>query len=277
MAKSDSESKGGDEDEDVTRIADDERIVSLHAGYETNAVYMNAFLARPADGPPRSGVVLLSGMGGLTWTQREITRLYARAGFVALSPDYMGGELPANRVEGLHAKNSLDVKASVEQIAGGAAFLRSLPSVGSKGKVGVMGFCLGGGLALLAAARTDDFQAGVVYHQSLFPDVRELEAINCKLQCHYGTEDHSTPRTEVEGFTQALDRFGKAYELYWYEGMGHSFAQITPDAEVPADRRAATNLSYARSFEFLHASLAVEEHPRGLVGNDQGDQVSSGV
>jgi len=37
--------------------------------------------------------------------------------------------------------------------------------------------------------------------------------------------------------------------------MGHSFAQITPDAEVPADRRAATNLSYERSFEFLHSQL----------------------
>ncbi len=255
MAKSDSGSKDGVEDEDVTRIADDECIVSLHAGYETNGVYMNAFLARPADGPPRLAVVLLSGMGGLTWTQREITRLYARAGFVALSPDYMGGELPANRIEGLHAKNSLDVKASVEQIAGGAAFLRSLPSVGSKGKVGIMGFCLGGGLALLAAARTDNFQAGVVYHQSLFPDVRELEGINCKLQCHYGTEDHSTPRTEVEAFTQALDRFGKAYELHWYEGMGHSFAQITPDAEVPTAQRLATNLSYTRSFEFFHNQL----------------------
>lgn len=255
MAKSASGHKSDVKEKGETNIADGECIVSLHAGYETNGVYTNAFLARPADGPPRQGVVLLSGMGGLTWTQREITRLYARAGFVALSPDYMNGQLPANRVEGLHAKNSLDVKVTVEQLAGAAAFLHSLPPVGSKGKVGIMGFCLGGGLALLAAARSDAFQAGVIYHQSLFPDVRELESINCKLQCHYGTEDHSTPRTEVEAFTQALDRFGKTYELHWYEGMGHSFAQITPDAEVPADRRSATNLSYARSFEFLHSEL----------------------
>ena len=255
MAESASGGKDGDEGEKVTNIADGERIVSLHAGYETKGVYADGFLARPADGPPRPGVVLLSGMGGLTWTQREITRLFARAGFVALSPDYMGGQLPANRVEGLYAKNSLDVKSSVEQIAGGAAFLQSLPSVGSKGKVAIMGFCLGGGLALLAAGRTDAFQAGVIFHQSLFPDVRELETINCKLQCHYGTEDHSTPRTEVEAFTRTLDRFGKAYELHWYEGMGHSFAQITPDAEVPANQRSATNLSYARSFEFLHREL----------------------
>jgi len=236
-------------------MTDGEIIVSMHAGYETGGVYTDGFLARPADGPARAGVVLLSGMGGLTWTQREITRLYARAGFVALSPDFMGGRQPANRVEGLYAKNSLDVKGAVEQITGGAAFLRSLPWVGAGGKVGIMGFCLGGGLALLAAGRTGAFQSGVIYHHSLFPDVRELEGIHCKLQCHYGTQDHSTPRTEVEAFTRALNRFGKSYELYWYEGMGHSFAQITPDAEVPADQRSATNLSYERSFEFLHREL----------------------
>ena len=230
-------------------------ILSLHAGYETNGVYTDAFLARPADGRERAGVVLLSGMGGLTWTQREITRLFARAGFVALSPDYMNGQQPADRVEGLQAKNSLDVTAAVGQIAGGAAFLRGLPWVASRGKIGTLGFCLGGGLALLAAGRTEAFHACVVYHHSLFPDERELESISCKLQCHYGTEDHSTPRPEVEAFTRALDRFGKTYEVHWYEGMGHSFAQVTPDADVPAEQRSAANLSYTRSFEFLHGEL----------------------
>jgi carboxymethylenebutenolidase len=232
-----------------------EPIISLHAGYETNGVYTNAFVARPADTKPRPGMVLLSGMHGLSWTQREITRMYARAGFVALSPDYMGGQLPESRTDALLAKNSLDVGHAVAQLAAGAAFLRRLPFVGESGKVGIMGFCLGGGLVLLALARTDAFQAGVVYHQSLFPDVRELGGIQARLQCHYGTEDHSTPRDEVEAFTRALDRLGKPYEIYWYEGMGHSFAQIAPDKDVPPERRRAADLSHARSFEFLHREL----------------------
>ena len=236
-------------------LTEGERIISLHAGYETRGVYTDAFLARPSDGAPRPGVVLLSGMGGLTWTQREITRLYARAGFVALSPDFMGDQVSASHAERLRAKNALDVNAVVEQIVGGAAFLRSLHWVGSDGRIGIMGFCVGGGLALLAVSRSGAFDAGVIYHQSLFPDVRELEGINCSLQCHYGTKDHSTPRDEVEAFIHALDRFGKTYELHWYDGMGHSFAQIAPDADVSADQRMASNLSYSRSFEFLRRTL----------------------
>lgn len=234
----------------------DGHIFSLHAGYETDGIYTNGFLARPAEGTGLPGVVLLSGMGGLTWTQREITRRYARAGFVALSPDFMGEEMPPSRADRLLAKNSLDFNDATRRIIGGAAFLRQLPWVGSEGKVGIMGFCLGGGLALLAPARSDAFAAAVIYHQSLFPDERELENIHCKLQCHYGTEDHSTPREEVDAFTQALDRLGKDYECHWYEGMGHSFAQVAPDADLPDARRAASDLSYTRSFEFLHAELA---------------------
>ncbi len=259
MAKPRSGQEDAAPDQDAAEIPDGENIISLHAGYETNGVYTDAFLARPADGKPRPGVVLLSGMGGMTWMQREITRLYARAGFVALSPEYMGNLESLDHTKRLHAKNSLDVKSVVENIAGGAAFLGSLPWVAQRERVGVLGFCVGGGLALLAAARTDAFQAGVIYHQSLFPDMRELEGIDCRLQCHYGTVDHSTPRTEVDAFTQMLDGLGKPYELHWYENMGHSFAQITPDDDIPAAQRSAANLSYTRSFEFLRAELGGEE------------------
>jgi carboxymethylenebutenolidase len=232
----------------------DEVIYSLHAGYTAGSDYVDGFIARPADGQPRPGVVLLSGMYGLSWTQRELTRLYARAGFVALSPDFLGSR-PTDQPSALHAKNSLDVNRAVDRIAAGADFLRSLPWVGPQGKVGIVGFCLGGGLVLLDMARTDRFQAGVVYHQSLFPDERELEHINGRLLCHYGTNDHSTPKEEVDVFSRALDRFDKDYEVHWYEGMGHSFAQIAPDAEVPREQRLATTLSENRTFEFLQREL----------------------
>src|SRR5215212_7042989 len=133
----------------------DQRIVSLHCGFETSAGdYVDGYIARPVDGEPRPAVVLLSGMYGLTWTQRELTRVYARAGFVAFSPDFLDGQHPTSRASALFVKNSLDVNRATERLASAADFLRTLPWVGSNGRVGIMGFCLGGGLVLLATGRT---------------------------------------------------------------------------------------------------------------------------
>ncbi len=260
MAKKDAspqqKSDANNSDANKGVLSQDHLTYSMHAGYETDGVYSNAFIARPTKGTNLPGVVLLSGMGGLTWKQREITRRYARAGFVALSPDFMGEDQDlSTRTTRLLAKNALDVEGTTRNIIGGAAFLHSLPWVGDKSKIGIMGFCLGGGLALLAAARSQEFSAGIIYHQSLFPDERELETIQCPLQCHYGTDDHSTPKVEVDAFTKALDRMGKAYECHWYQGMGHSFAQVEPDADIPKAQKKASDLSYQRSFEFLYREL----------------------
>jgi carboxymethylenebutenolidase len=236
-----------------------QEIVAIPAGWETEGQFVDGFLARPVDGVPRPGLVLLSNMRGLSPNQRELTRRYGRAGFVALTVDVLHGQLPRTRAEGRRAMNTLDVEAATRQIVAGADFLRSLTWVGPKGPIGVLGFCLGGGLALLALGRSDRFGAGVIYHQSLFPDPRALESIEAPLICHYGTLDRSTPREEVDAFTAVLDAHGKRYELHWYEGMGHGFAEHPADADVPPEQRAASELSHARSIDFLWRQLGAAQ------------------
>jgi carboxymethylenebutenolidase len=230
-------------------------IVSLATGWETDGQFIDGFLARPIDGLPRPGLVLLSNMRGLSPNQRELTRRYARAGFVALTVDVLHGQLPRTRAEGRQAMNTLDVEAAIDEAVAAADYLRSLPWVGPDSRVGVLGFCLGGGLALLALARSDRFGAGVIYHQSLFPDPRVLESIDVPLICHYGTLDRSTPREEVDAFTAVLDAHDKRYERHWYEGMGHGFAEHPAEADVPPEQRAAGELSHERSIEFLWREL----------------------
>jgi dienelactone hydrolase len=117
-------------------------------------------------------------------------------------------------------------------------------------------------------SRSTKFDAGVVYHQSLFPDQRELETLHGRLLCHYGTNDHSTPKEEVDAFTRVLDRYDKEYEVQWYDGMQHSFAQIAPDATVPGPQREASDLSHRRSYEFLWRELghaSTSERPEARV------------
>ncbi len=230
------------------------RVLSLHAGYDAPSGFVDAYTARPADGVPRPGLVVISGMGGLNQFQREMTRTFARAGFAAVSPDLFDGVLPQGRTQQLFYKNALDVGRAVENIAAGADFLRALPWTTDDGApVGVVGFCLGGGLALLALARSDAFGAGVVYYHSLFPDEAELERIRAPMQCHYGTADHTTPLSEVEAFRSALDGYGKEYELFLYEGVGHSF--LNPNQDASPRRAEAAAQSLERTSAFFHERL----------------------
>ena len=233
------------------------RIVSLHAGYDGPNGFVDGYVGRPADRGPHPGLVVISGMGGLNWFQREMTRTFARAGFVALSPDLFDGALPEGRATQLRYKNSLDVQRTVENLSAGADFLRSLPWTADDAPVGIVGFCLGGGLVLLSLARTDTFGAGVVYYHSLFPDSEELENIRVPMMCHYGTHDHTTPVSEIEAFREALDRYEKQYELFMYEGVGHSF--LNPNQDSSERRANAAAESLERTFAFFRNHLGVPE------------------
>ena len=230
-----------------------EKIVSLHASYSNEGRMVDGFLSRPQSRGPHPAVVVISGMGGLNWFQREMNRTFARAGFVAISPDLFDGYQAPDSASQLLAKNSLDVDQTVRNLAAATEYLRALPWVDTSAAVGVIGFCLGGGLALYSLGRTSAFGAGVIYYHSMFPDPTELEGIQAKMLCHYGTLDHSTPREEVEAFRETLDGYGKDYEIVYHEGVGHSF--LNPKQDSSASRENAARASLEQSFAFLHDEL----------------------
>jgi carboxymethylenebutenolidase len=239
-------------------------IISSHAGYDAKSGFVNGYLARPAVSERRPGVVLLSAMWGLNWTQKELTRTFARAGFVALSPDLLHGQLPKERASALLAKTSVDIDEAVDSAAAATRYLRKLPWVGKQGRIGVVGFCLGGGLALLAAARTRSFQAAVIYHHSLFPDPQELRRITCGILGHFGTVDDTTPREEVEDFKKTLEHYGKKHEIVFYPGMGHGFVD-SPLLKDSQERRKAAAESLNRTYKFLRRELSTKTFPQKVV------------
>jgi carboxymethylenebutenolidase len=238
-----------------------QRIIASHAGYDARSGFVNGYLARPPDNERRPAVVLLSAMWGLNWTQKEITRGFARAGFIALSPDLLHGQLPRDRATALLAKTSLDIDQAVDETVAAARYLRRLPWVGARGRVGLVGFCLGGGLALLALARTGEFQAGVIYHHSVFPDPEELRGISCKILGHYGTADQTTPREEVAAFKETLERFGKKHQIVFYKGMAHGFVD-SPLLRDSKERRRAAAASLTRTYRFFREELFPKDFRR---------------
>jgi carboxymethylenebutenolidase len=230
-----------------------ERIVSLHTGYRYDGEMVDGYIARPTARGTHPAVVLISGMSGLNPFQREMTRSFARAGFVALSPDLFDGYSAPDQASALLAKNSLDIDLAVQRLAAGADWLRRLPWVEDHADVGVVGFCLGGGLALLCLGRTDRFRPGVIYYQSLFPDPSELEGIKAKVLCHYGTDDKSTPSEEVQRFRADIDRLGIPNEVHFYQGAKHSF--LNPGNNPSPEQERAASESLERTFGFLHSEL----------------------
>jgi len=179
-----------------------ERIVSMHAAHRSGKEVVDGFLSRPIAGGDRPAIVLVHGYRGLDDGQRAVTRRFAQEGFVCLSPDLFHGKTYHTLEDCALKKTSLDISRAVVNIVDSVPYLRKLPWVGKK-KVAVLGFCMGGGLALYALAQSKAFDAGVIYYQSIFPDPEDLKSISVPLLCHYGTADAGTTKTEIAMFRES--------------------------------------------------------------------------
>jgi carboxymethylenebutenolidase len=213
---------------------------------------VDGFLSRPTVGDPRNAIVIIHGYRGLDDGQRAVTRRFAQEWFVCLSPDLFHGKVFNTLDECALQKTSLDISRAVEKVIDSVPYLRKLPWVG-KENIAVLGFCMGGGLAL-TVARSRAFAAGVIYYQSIFPDPEDLKGITAPLLCLYGTHDAGTTKAEIDMFREALEKYKKKYEIEMYDGAGHAFLN-NPQTKSAANREAAAK-SVIRTSKWLRKHLA---------------------
>jgi carboxymethylenebutenolidase len=225
----------------------------MHAAYASKGKLVDGFLARPLLHKPAPALVLLHGYRGVDEAQRAVTRKFAAAGFVCLSPDLFEGKISRNPVTSAYLKTSLDIERAVQKAIDSVDYLRSLPFVGKR-KIALSGFCMGGGLALYGLARSDKFAAGVIFYQSLFPDPAELKSIQAPLQCHYGTNDHNTTQAEIDMFRETLEACGKKFEIHMYEEASHGF--LNSGGKKSEIDRLASDRALAKSCAWLKRALA---------------------
>lgn len=230
-----------------------ERIVSMHAAHRSGKEVVDGFLSRPTAGGEHNAIVLVHGYRGLDDAQRAVTRKFAQEGFVCLSPDLFHGKIYHTLEDCALKKTSLDIPRAVNNIVDSVPYLSKLPWVGKK-KVAVLGFCMGGGLALYALAQSKVFAAGVIYYQSMFPDPEDLKTISAPMLCHYGTDDHGTTKTEIDMFRGTLDKYKKSYQIEMYEGAGHAF--LNNPASKNAANRDAAEKSVASTSKWLKKVFA---------------------
>jgi len=215
----------------------------------------SAYLATPPQGSG-PGLVLLQEIFGINYYMKSMADRYAQEGYVVLVPDLFWRMKPGvvlgytaeDFTEALGYNERFDVPLGIEDIAATVAALRALPM--HAGKVGTIGYCLGGRLAMLAAARTDIDCAVCYYGVALDGFLDEVPAIKCPMVFHFAEADAYCPAEVREKISAALSTRPQI-EQYVYPGCDHAFA--TPEREH-FDKPAAM-MAYSRTMAMLRKVL----------------------
>jgi carboxymethylenebutenolidase len=172
---------------------------------------LSGYLAEPAQaGAP--GVVVIQEWWGVNDQIRGVADRFAHAGFAALVPDLYRGRTTTLREEAHHLMTGLDFgDAAAQDIRGAVQFLQA-----RGGRVGCIGFCMGGALTLLATCNVPELDAAAVWYGC--PPVEYVDAskIRIPLQFHWATQDDFFPITQAEALEARLRAAGVAFEAHRY-------------------------------------------------------------
>lgn len=199
-----------------------------------------------------AGVIVLQEWWGLNDHIKDVTDRFADAGFVALAPDLYHGELATSPDEARKLSMALNISQASDEVGAGARCLLSMPEVSPK-KVGAVGFCMGGQLALCAAAQHPDvISACVDFYGAHAKAALDPAKLQVPVLAHFGTADPIVKRGDAAALVNALSEAGKFVDAYYYDGVGHAFFNETrPAAYNPT----AAALAWDRTLAFLRDAL----------------------
>jgi carboxymethylenebutenolidase len=231
-----------------------------------NGDMINAYYARPLGPGPFPGMVLIHHMPGWDEWYREATYRFAHHGFITISPNlyYRAGHgTPEDVAAMVRADKGVPDDQVVGDVAGAAKFLRTQPY--SNGKVGVFGTCSGGRHAVLAASRTQDFDAlvdcwggrVVMSQEELTPKqpvapIDYTKDLPCPILGLFGGEDRNPTKEQVAQHEQELKKYGKNYEFHMYPNAGHGFFYY----HAPAYRQEQAVDGWKKVWAFLDTYLS---------------------
>ena len=231
----------------------DPRIKATYVQYPSqggNSGTMRGYLVAPAGTGPFPAVLVIHENRGLNPYVEDVARRAAVAGFLALAPDglFPAGGYPGNDDDGRKLQASLDQAKLRTDLENSARFLKSHTL--STGKLGVTGFCYGGGIVnYLAAKLGAEMQAGVPYY-GVAADTASVANIKAPLVCHLAENDERINAT-YPAFEAALKAAGVDYQIHIYPGTQHGFHNNS----TPRYEAAAAKLAWERTVAFLKGAL----------------------
>jgi carboxymethylenebutenolidase len=226
---------------------DDGRLETAYVEYAGAQGAVRGYLAKPAGhAGALPGVLVIHENRGLNAHIEDVARRAALAGYVALAPDgltYAGGA-PQDQEAARDLFGRSDGQRITADVIAGVPYLSARTDC--TGKVGTVGFCYGGGVSLLCAAREAATAAAICFYGSALT-AEDVARVKVPLMMHYAGRDERVNQSIPE-FRQALDAHGIAYSLHMYPGTDHGFHNDSSQGRYNAE---AAALAWQRTLAFF--------------------------
>lgn len=218
--------------------------------YPANGHTGSGYLAGAAAGTG-PGLLVIQEWWGLVDHIKQVTDRFAGAGFTALAPDFYDGQTTKSPDDAAKLFMALNIDRAAGDLRGAAAYLLSLDSVTSD-RVGVIGFCMGGQLALYAGVVAADQVGAVVDFYGIHPNVPiDPAKVRAPVLGHFGIRDGSIPLPKVRQLAADVAAAGGSFVVHEYDADHAFFNDTRPTVYQPE----AAKLAWERSLEFLRANL----------------------
>lgn len=240
----------------ATIAVDDARLASEKITFDTPKGKVSGYLSRPKAKGKRPAIVVIHQNRGLNPHIEDVTRRFAAEGFLALAPDLLSpvGGTPADEEQQLATFSKIDRNDPTIGVAT-VSFLKVHRE--STGKVGIVGFCFGGGMVDLVAMNSPDLSAAVAYYGPIPADKSKVKDTKAPLLLHYAGLD-TRLNEGIPAWEEALKANNKKYTLYMYEGANHAF---NDDTAGPRYNKAAADLAWGRTLAFFKENLGAPPKP----------------
>lgn len=232
--------------------ADDPRLKSEYVNYSSpkGGGTIKALLSMPAEAKTKlGGIVVVHENRGLNPHIEDVGRRAALAGFISIAPDALTplGGYPGSDDKGRELQSKRDKNEMLEDFIAAYDYLKSHKDC--NGKVGVVGFCFGGGIANQMAVRLPDLAAAVPFYGGQ-PPADDVPKIKAPLLLHYAGLD-TRVNEGWPAYEAALKANHKEYTAYVYENVNHGFHNDT----TPRYDKAAAELAWKRTVDFFNEKL----------------------
>lgn len=233
-------------------------IVSGYIQIVSDGHHLPAFWSHPEAGAPFPGLVMIHDQWGLTPHVRSQARRFAEQGYYVIAPDLFNRQT---------ASTPQEAQVLIDQVGEAAtahvkAALHALKTHHKcNGKIGLIGWGMGGNLALKTAIHQDNLRGSVMFYNVPGEDVlpSELLMLSSPLLAVFAGQDDQTPREDIDSLRQTLEKSDLPHKVITYEDVGRDFLNDTYESFDADTAEQAWNEALA--FLNLHLDVEVPDDP----------------